>query len=203
MKLEKIIDIEMYLLTEKGLRWGISYNAKTYSEANNKYLKDYGPTKPSELYLDMNNLYGWTMSRCLPYCGFKWLNNVYNFEVNSVSENSSIGYILKVDLEYPDESHALHNYYPLASEKRAVSYDILSDYSKGISDDYGIKDGDVKKLPLNLGNKIKCIVHYKNLQLRLSLGIKLTKTHRVLKFKQSDWMKIYVDFNSEIKDKRC
>ena len=60
VKLEKIIDIDMYLFIEKGLRGGISYIAKRYSKANNKYIKDYDPTKPSIYiqYLDMNNLHG-------------------------------------------------------------------------------------------------------------------------------------------------
>ena len=68
------------------------------------------------------------MSDDLPYGGFKLLKNVDGFDVNSVSEKSLIGYILKVDLEYLDELHALHNDYLLAPEKLAISYDMLSDY---------------------------------------------------------------------------
>ena len=75
VKLGKIIEIDIYLFSEKRIRRGILYIAKRYSEENNKYLKDYHPTKPSKFisYLDMNNLYGWAMSRYLPYGRFKWL----------------------------------------------------------------------------------------------------------------------------------
>ena len=84
VKLEKISNIDMYLFTEKGLRGGISYIAKRYSEANNKYIKSYDPTKPSKYieYLDKNNFYGWAMSGYLAYGGFKWLKNVDNSDVN-------------------------------------------------------------------------------------------------------------------------
>ena len=97
-------------------------------------------------YLDMNNLYGWGLSSYLPYGGFKWLKNVDGFDVNSISEKSSIRYVLEVDLEYPDELHVLHNDYPLAPEKLAISFDMLSDYCKKVADEYGIKVGDVKKI---------------------------------------------------------
>ena len=73
----------------------------------------------------------------------------------------------------------MHNDYPLAPEKLAVSSDMLSKYCKKIADNYEIKVGDVKKLIPNLGNKTNYVVHYKNLQLYLSLGMKLTKIHSV------------------------
>ena len=84
VKLEKIFDIDMYLFIEKGLRGGIPYIAKIYSKANNKYMKNYDPKKPSNFitYLDMNNLYGWAMNSYLPYGRF----NVDGFDVNSISE---------------------------------------------------------------------------------------------------------------------
>ena len=105
IELEKISDIDKYLFIEKGLRGGISYIAKRYAKANNKYMNDYDPEKPSTFitYLDMNNLYGWAMSEYLPYGEFEWLENINEFDINSVNEKSDTGYFLKVDLEYPDE----------------------------------------------------------------------------------------------------
>ena len=115
----------------------------------------------------------------------------------SINEKSPIGYLLEVNLEYPNELHELQNDYPLAPGKRAVSSDMLSKYCKSIADKYEIKVGHIKKSIPNLGNKTNYVVHYRNLQLYLSLGVKLTKIQRVLKFKQSDWMKKYIDFNTK------
>ena len=83
----------------------------------------------------------------------------------------------------------MHNDYPLSSEKLAITYDDMLDYCKKVAAKYGITVGDVKKLIRNSGDKTNYVVHLRNLHLYFSLGMKLTKIHRVLKFKQSDWMK--------------
>ena len=126
---------------------------------------------------------------------------INDFCLNSISENSSIGYILKVDLEYPGELHDLHNDYPLAPEKLEISLNMLSKYCPDIADEYGKKIGSVNKLVPNLRNKEKYIVHYRNLQLYLSLGMKLTKVNKILKFKQSDWLKKSTLILIQIKEK--
>ena len=137
------------------------------------------------------------MSGYLPYDGFKWLTNVDGFDVNSISGKSLIDYILKVDLEYPDELHALHNDYALAPKKFSTSYDMLSDYCKKIAKKYGIKVDYVQKLIPNLDSKTNYVPHYRKLQLCLSLGMKLIIIHRVLKFKQFDWLTKNIVCNTE------
>ena len=147
-------------------------------------MNDYDPKKQSTFisYLDMNNLYGWAMSEYLPYERFKWLKNIDEFNVMSINEKSPIGHFLEVDLEYSDRLHKLHNDYPLGPEKLAVSSDMLSKHGKKIADKYEIRVADVKKLTPNLGNKSNYVVHYRNLQLYLSLGMQLTKIHGALEF---------------------
>ena len=68
------------------------------------------------------------MSQCLPYSEFKWLNQkeISDFCLNSIREDSSIGYVLEVDFEYPNELHELHNDYSSAQEKLEISQSILS-----------------------------------------------------------------------------
>ena len=130
LKLEQTSDIDKYLFIEKGLRGGISSIAKRYAKANNKYINDYNPKKPSTFisYLDMNNLDGWAMSEHLPYGGFKWLRNIDELDATSISKKCPTEYFLEVDLEYPGELHELHNDFPLAPEKPVVSSDMLPKY---------------------------------------------------------------------------
>ena len=147
----------------------------------------------------MNNLYGFGMIQPMPISDLNFLikKEINEIDLDSISENSSIGYILEVDLKYCSELNDKHNDYPLCPEKIEISSDMLSKYCNNIANKYGIKVGGVKKLVLNLKDKMKYVVHYRNLQYYLSLGMKLIKIHRVLKFKQSNWLKEYIHFNTE------
>ena len=201
IKLELMVDIDMFQFIEKGMRGGISYIANRYGKANNKYMKNYDEKAPSKyiMYLDANNLYGWAMSQYLPTGNFKWLsqNQIEKTNLGKYTENSKKGLILEVDLEYRQELHDLHNDYPLGPEKIKVAKDMLSDYCKKIADKFNISSGLVHKLIPTLNDKEKYILHYRNLQSYLSLGLKLKKIHRVLQFDQSPWLKQYIDFNTQ------
>ena len=82
----------------------------------------------------------------------------------------------------------MHNDYELAPEKLEISHIILSNYCSSIAIEYNMKIGDVSELVPHLGNVNKYVLHYKNLQLYLSLGMTLVKVYRTLKLKQSDWL---------------
>ena len=122
VKLGKISDNDRYLFIEKVFRERISYNAKRYAKANNKYLNTYDPKKTFNIYitLDMNNLYCLAMSEYLLYERFKWLKNIDEFDVMSVSEKSLAASFLQVHLEYSDQLHELRNDYPLGPEKNLL-----------------------------------------------------------------------------------
>ena len=205
IELDLITDIDMQLLFEKGFRGGISYIAHRYAKANNKYLPDYNPKKEDSylMYLDANNLYGWAMSQPLPTGDFKWLGKVPQTPLeiekflSDYDQNSDKGIILEADFKYPEKLHDLHNEYPLAPEKMIINDELLSDYAKKLKEEHLISSGKVPKLVTTLNDKKKYVLHYRNLQLYLSLGMEITKIHRVLEFSQSPWLKEYIDFNTE------
>ena len=121
-ELELLHDYDMLMMFERGIRGGITHISKRYAEANNKYMKDFDPDKPSTFiqYLDANNLYGWAMSQSLPTHGFKWMKELTIEKVIKILEGRG-GYIFEVDLEYPKELWKSHNDYPLAPEKLKVN----------------------------------------------------------------------------------
>jgi ribosome-binding factor A len=204
VRLQLLTDIDQHLFIEKGLRGGISMVSKRYAKSNNSECPDYDATKPSSsiLYLDANNLYGWAMSQCLPMSDFKWADEVSMEVVMKTAEDANTGYILEVDLEYPKHLHDAHSDYPLAPETMSVPEEWLGDYQQNLNKK--LNDGkyfECNKLVPNLRNKEKYIVHYRNLQQYVKLGLNVTKIYRVLQFTQGTWMKPYIDFNTNLRTK--
>ena len=135
----------MHLFIEKGMTSGIYYIAKRNSKANNKHMICYDRGKQNKYItcLDANDLYGYAMSQYLPYSENQWLNRkeIKRFDVNSIGENSSVDYILEVDLNYRDGLHKLH--YPLAPEKLEISQNMPSKYCSNFANEHGIQIGGV------------------------------------------------------------
>ena len=100
-----------------------------------------------------------------------------------IKKDSSTGYILEVDLKYPQKFHDIHNGYPLAPESINIANQWLSKYCLKIGNAHNTTAGKVIKLVSNLMNKSIYVVHYRNLQQRLEVGMKLKKVYRILKFK--------------------
>ena len=126
-------------LIEQGMRGGVSYISKRYSKTSkNKRI----------LYLDMNNLYGCAMRQYLLISNFKWVKSIGKIEqkLMNIKNNSSAGYVLEVDLEYPKKLHDIHNDYPLAPEKINIPKEWLSKYCLKIASVYNITTGTVKKI---------------------------------------------------------
>ena len=178
INLELISDYDMLLMSQKGIRGGISMISNRYGVANNVYMNEmYDPSKESTYiqYLDANNLYGWAMSKPLPTHGFEWMSE------NELSNWRSMSCILEVDLDYPESLHDDHSDYPLAPERMLI--------------------GKVEKLVPNLNNKKNYVVHYENLKMYISQGLKITKIHRGIKFEERPWLKEYIDLNTNLRTK--
>ena len=122
-------------------------------------------------YLDVNNRYGWAISKQLPTSGFEWMTD------DELDDWKHLSCFLEVDLEYPKDLHDLHNDYPLASERVRIGY--------------------VEKLIPNLKNKTNYVVHYENLY--ESLGVKITKIHKGIKFEESAWLEEYNNLNTKLR----
>ena len=181
IRLELLLDPDMLLMFERGIRGGITQSVNRWAKANNPYMgSDFNPNLPTKYlqYLDANNLYGWAMSQPLPSGGFKWVN-IKPDRISKLAKLKSKGYILEVDVRYPKELHDSHNDLPFMCEK--------------------VKINGVEKLIPNLYDKKRYVIHIRALDQALNHGLVLEHIHRAIEFKQSAWMKEYIDFNTNLR----
>ena len=190
-QLELLHDYDMLMMFERGIRGGMTHIARRYAEANNKYMTNYNPDKPSTFiqYLDANKLYGWAMSQSLPINGFKWIKDITKDTLMSILDKANYsminpkkgdkGYIFEVDLEYPSELWDTHNDYPLAPERLNVN--------------------GVEKLISHFKPPKNYVIHYRNLRQCLEMGLRVTAVHRGLIFNLSPWTEPYIRKNTELK----
>ena len=201
VNLELLTDIDQHLFIESGIRGGVATISCRHAKANNPYIDHYNPDNESNyiIYLDANNLYGYSMIQHLPVKGFRWLSGMEqnNLIIENIADDSEDGYILEVDLSYPNELHDRHNDFPLAPQAVEIKQEMLSEYQIQLIELLNIEHINSSKLIPNLLNKSKYICHYRNLKLYISLGMVITKIYRVLTFKQSAWMQEYIQFNTE------
>ena len=201
VKLELITDLEQYEFIQKAIRGGMSGQYTRYAKANYTTLPDYNETEPlTYLHMfDCNSLYAYCLSKKLPVGKFRWLekNEISNFDIENTGSNTNLGYILEVDLVYPENLHVKHSDFPLAPIKKKIKYDELSPYNQNIQRSSHMKNlfSNAEKLVQTLEDKKNYVIHFELLKLYLKLGLKLTKIHRVLRFEQRAFMKSFIEFN--------
>ena len=209
VRLELLTDIDQHLYIEESVRGGVAMIPHRYCKANNPYVPDYDANKPHNyiMYLDCTNLYGTAMTQNLPISDFRWLDNneIRALNVHSLRDDSDIGYILEVDLCYPQHLHDLHTDYPLAPEKRTITDNMLSPYCMRMKllKNFSCSTATVEKLVTSLEDKKSYIVHYRTLKLYLELGMVLKAVHRVLTFRQHAWLKPFIEFNTAKRKVAC
>ena len=186
IELELLTDYDMLLMVEEGIRGGTCHSTHRYAKANNKYMENYNNNEESSYiqYLDANILFGWVMSKKLLVNGFRWLDSDEINEINeefikNYNENDNNGYIFEVDVRYPKRLLDLHSGLPFLLERMEIN--------------------KCKKLVCNLFNNKKYVIHVNSLKQALNDGLKLKKIHRIIEFNQKEWLKPYIDMNTELR----
>ena len=150
-------------------------------------MKDYEKNKESSYlkYWDLNNLYGWLISKKFRVSYFEWIEDTSQFNedfIKSYNEESHDRYFLEDDAQYPETLHELHNYSPFLPERKKIE--------------------KFEKLVANLYDKSENAIHIRNLMQALNHGLVFKNVHRVIKFNQKAWLKPYLDINTKLRNKK-
>ncbi|GFU04923.1 uncharacterized protein NPIL_388011 [Nephila pilipes] len=162
--IELFTDYDMLLFIENGVRGGISQCCNRYAIANNKYMPNFNPDDEIKylMYLDANNLYGYAMSKYLPLKDFVWSdNNLTTQDILNLSDESDVGYILEVDLDYPPDLHDKHSDFPLAPENKPPPN---LGGKKQLNSEGGVKQLKSRKKTIQLDRYLRSLLrlHFEN-----------------------------------------
>lgn len=184
-KVEILRDVSIINIVSQNLKAGVVYGTQMSVDANNKYMNEkFLPNKPEKYILvtDCVGLYMYTMrSYPFPIGNYSWI--LENNKLNEIKENlmtytknDSIGYFLLCDIEYPTTLHNLHLGYPLLVERCFLL------------------EEKVDALIPNLLDKPYYCAHYLLIQNAVKNGLKIKKIHAAVQFKQSFFLKPFLDF---------
>ena len=102
--------------------------------------------------------------------------------IKNYDEDSDKGYILEVDVNYPENLHDLHSDLSFLPERMKIN--------------------KCTKLVCNLYDKENYVVHIRALKQALNHGLILKKVHRLIQFNQGAWLKPCIDMNTELKKRQ-
>jgi hypothetical protein len=204
VEIDLIHDHEMSDLLKRNIRGGLSFVNVRHAEkkeAPGTAHLPYHEDRRSLVYLDANNLYGQSMRYPMPVSDFTWMSEeeVAAFDAGvDVTSADGTGYILEVDLDYPEELHLKHNSLPLAPESMLLGWEELSGYSQEClrvlrDPSASLHSYEAKKLSSTFRKREKYLVHGLNLKLYLELGLKLKFIHRGIKFQQRAFIRPFID----------
>ena len=150
-------------------------------------MKNYDKNKESSYlkYWDVNNLYGWAVLQKLPANKFEWIKDTSKFNkdfIKNYNEESDEGYFIKVNIQYLKNYMNFSKYFPFLQEKIIIE--------------------KFEKPDTNLHDETEYAIQIRNLKQALNHGLILKKPHRLIKLKQNDWLKPYIDVNTKLTKKK-
>jgi hypothetical protein len=195
-RVDLLTDVDMYNFFEDGIRGGMCFVNKHLITADDN---------TSIAYWDENNLYGGALRQMLPCAKFEWLKReeIDAEDWLNINTEGEFGYTLKIDLEYPVNIQDKTQDFPLAPEPSVIKLEMLTPFMREQWNRLCELRGQplqypaCKKLLTSCCDKKEYVVHFKLLQFYLKMGMKISRIHSVIKYRQAPIFMNYIDQNSE------
>ena len=195
--LEFIKDKDLYYFFEDAVKGGMSYTSLrhfAHEEKHPQFQEEDSMVKA--MFVDVNSLYSTAMVQKLPVSDFIFLTEeqIAQFDLTGKTWDleGDHGYYIECDIDIPPEIHKKTNAYPLCPERVIVTDDMLSPLSKTAMKNLNKTSYTMKKLVATMFPKEKYKCHWKTLKLYIDIGAKITKIHRIVRFKQDNFVESFI-----------